>query len=208
MRLLFAGLLAGALLTAPDVVYAEESAEVAEAHSIENWWSWDYKAKNLPPPFGFALINFTIFVAIMYRFAAPPLRVYLSEQHKTIAKALDEAAALRTEAEAQLTEYQTKIANIDKEIDVLLKTISSEAEIDRQRLIEAAKREASRIRQIAEQQIALEIDIARRELRREVVETAVNRAETLLRSELSAADQTHIADEYVSSVEIVDESAS
>src|SRR6267142_3729378 len=138
---------AGALaLSAP--VYAQEpaaenqaeehkaEAHEGEAHEAEgiNWWSWDYGQnakdpahKGWPPPFGFALINFAIFLGIMSRLAWKPLKQFVQERHDSIGKNLNEAARLRKEAEALLKQYESKIGAIDGEIDTLLAQIRKEA---------------------------------------------------------------------------------
>src|SRR3954471_15219473 len=92
----------------------------SESRGIVNWWSWDYgpKAKDpahkgWPPPFGFALVNFGIFLAIMSRLAWKPLKQFMSDRHDEIAKNLDEAAKLRAAAEQTLKQYEEKIGGID-----------------------------------------------------------------------------------------------
>ena len=183
----------------------------SEAHGIVNWWSWDYDVgghhakdpahKGWPAPFGYALINFGIFVAIMLRFARKPFKQFVSDRHDTIAKNLDEAAALRAEAEATLKKYEQKIAGIDGEIDTLLAQIRKEAEADKARIMAAAEADAKRLKEDAERQIAAEIEAARRELRRGVIEAAVAAAEQSLKKNIAADDQRKMAEKYVHDVE-------
>ncbi|MDB4967938.1 MAG: H+transporting two-sector ATPase subunit [Myxococcales bacterium] len=179
-----------------------------EAQGIVNWWSWDYGPnakdpthKNLPPPFGFALINFGIFLAIMSRLAWKPLKQFIRERHDSIAKNLHEAARLRSEAEAALGTYQTKILGLDAEIDTLLVQIRKEAETEKARIIAAAEADAARLRLEAERQIAAEIERARRELRRGVIEAAVGAADETLKKNIAADDQRKMAERYVGDVE-------
>ncbi len=191
----------GAVGAGPDV--HEE-----EAHGIVNWWSWDYGPnakdpthKGWPAPFGFALINFGIFLGIMYRLAWKPLKAFMQQRHDGIAKNLDEAAALRAAAEATLKQYEAKIKGIDAEIDALLKTIQKEAEAEKARIIATAEAEAKRLKADAERQIAAEIDRARRELRVGVIEAAVQAADAALRKNIAADDQRKMAEKYVADVE-------
>ena len=180
----------------------------SESQGIVNWWSWDYgpKAKDpthkgWPAPFGFALINFGIFLAIMSRLAWKPLKKFMADRHDDIAKNLDEAAKLRAEAEATLHKYQEKIGGIDREIDTLLATIRKEAEVDKARIMAAAEADAKRLKEDAERQIAAEIESARRELRRGVIEAAVAAAEASLKKNIAADDQRKMAEKYVADVE-------
>jgi F-type H+-transporting ATPase subunit b len=173
-----------------------------------NWWSWDYKKphedpthRHMPPPFGFALINFGIFAAIMWRLAGKPLLEYTRTRHLTIKKDLDEAAQLRGEAESRLKEYEAKIAGIDKEIADLLASIRAEAEAEKGRIIAAAADQAKRLKADAEAQIAQEMLRTRRELRREAVSAAVAAAEAVLRDKMSPDDQKRMAERYVAELE-------
>ncbi len=175
---------------------------------IQNWWSWDYGPgakepahKHLPPPFGFALVNFAIFAAIMYKLAAKPLRSYVQDRHDRIRKDLDEAGKLRAHAEAQLKEYAERVKNVNQEIETLLATIKQEAEADKLRIIAAAEQQAARLKIEAQKQIEAEIARARNELRREVIEAAVNAADTILKSQIGADDQRKMAEKYVATLE-------
>jgi F-type H+-transporting ATPase subunit b len=215
MRKLFAALAITAALAAPVSAQepaagaeAHEAHEGGEAHGIVNWWSWDYGTdakdpthKGWPPPFGFALINFAIFLGIMSRLAWKPLKQFMIERHDGIARNLHEAARLRAEAEATLKQYETKIAGIDREIDTLLAQIRQQAEQDKARIIAAAEADAKRLKEDAERQIAAEIDRARRELRRGVIEAAVAAADETLKKSIATDDQRKMAERYVADVE-------
>lgn len=186
----------------PDV--PEEQA----AHGIVNWWSWDYGPnakdpthKGWPPPFGFALINFGVFLAIMSRLAWKPLKAFMVQRHDGIAKALDDAAKLRAEAQALLDAAQRRVAGVDAEIDALLATIRKEAEAEKARIVANAEADAKRLKVEAERQIAAEIERARRELRRGVIEAAVAAADETLRKNIAADDQRKMAERYVADVE-------
>ena len=180
----------------------------SEATGIVNWWSWDYGAKakdpahkGWPAPFGFALINFAIFLGLMSRLAWKPLKQYMAARHDAIAKNLDEAARLRAEAEKTLKVYQDKIGGIDREIDTLLAQIKKEAEAEKARIIATAEADAKRLKEDAERQIGAEIESARRELRRGVIEAAVAAAESSLKKNIGADDQRKMAEKYVHDVE-------
>jgi F-type H+-transporting ATPase subunit b len=196
-----------ALLAAPSLAQEpEHPAEAGESeaegeHGIQNWWTWDYKARHLPPPFGFALINFGIFALIMYRLAGKPLKNFVAERHTSIRKDLDEASRLRQEAEAKLKEYERKVAGVEAEIDALVKGIQQEAETEKQRILAAAAEQAARLKVDAQKQIAAEIARARTELRRGVIEAAVAAADEILKKQIGADDQRKMAERYVVELE-------
>jgi F-type H+-transporting ATPase subunit b len=192
----------------PQSAAPSEAAENDEPRGIVNWWSWDYGVnakdpahKGWPPPFGFALINFAVFLGIMSRLAWKPLKAFMIQRHDGIAKALDDAAKLRAEAQSVLDAYQGKLAGLDGEIDKLLVTIRKEAEAEKGRIIAAAEADAKRLKLDAERQIAAEIERARRELRRGVIEAALSAADETLRKSIAADDQKKMAERYVADVE-------
>ncbi len=173
----------------------------SEERGITNWWTWDYKSKHLPPPFGFALINFGIFAFIMYRIGGKPLKNFIAQRHDGIRKDLDEASRLRKEAEAQLREYEKKVSGVEAEIDALVKGIQKEAEAEKERILAAAQAQAERLKSDAEKQIAAEIARARLELRRGVIEAAVTAADEILKKQIGADDQRKMAERYVGDLE-------
>jgi F-type H+-transporting ATPase subunit b len=202
-----AALLVGATARAQESAATEAHEEEAHA-AIQNWWSWDYGStakdpthKGWPPPFGFALINFAIFLGIMSRLAWKPLQSYMVQRHDSIAKNLDDAAKLRAAAQSVLDATSGKLAGLDGEIDALLKQIRKEAEAEKARIMAAAEADAQRLRVEAERQIAAEIERARRELRRGVIEAAVAAAAETLRKNVAADDQKKMAERYVADVE-------
>lgn len=205
-------------LGTPALTFAQEDNRAAveqheattheEPEGIVNWWSWDRgpnakdpSHKDWPPPFGYAIINFLVFLAIMYKLAGPGIASMVKSRHDTIAKDLREAAELRRQAETELKQYQAKVANIDQEIESLLAQIKKEAELEKARIIAAAEADAKRLKLDAERQIAAEIDRARRELRRGVIEAAVAAAEDTLKKNIGADDQRKMAEHYVAEVE-------
>lgn len=190
--------------------HAAEAAhhEGGEPHGVINWWSWDYGPnakdpahKHWPPPFGFALINFAVFLAIMGRLAGKPLKALVRERHERIRHDLDEASRLRAEAERKLKEYSRKVENVEAEIEALLQQIRAEAEQEKVRIVAAAEAQAQRLKQDAQRQIEAELERARLELRRGVIEAAVAAAEQLVTKEIGADDQRRMAEKYVADVE-------
>jgi F-type H+-transporting ATPase subunit b len=137
----------------------------------------------------------------MYRLAGKPLRTFVQDRHDRIAKALAEAAALRKQAEGQLAEYQQKVQNVEAEVTQLLRQVQAEAEADKARIIAAAEAQARRLKEDASRQIEAEVAAARAELRRGVVGTAMQAAETLLKGATTTEDRRKMTERYVESLE-------
>ncbi len=182
---------------------AEEGHESVPVPVIENWWSWDYghgKAhKN--PPFAFSIINFGVYLFVMYRLAGGSLREFMRGRHHEVRKALDEAATLQKQAQAELDQYQERIRRIDGEVSEMLATVRHEAEAERARIIAAAETQAAHLHKDAEAQVRVEIQRARAELQRAAARAAIDAAEAILRTQVQEGDQKRLVDEYVNRVE-------
>jgi len=186
----------------------EAGSEPGNEEGIVNWWSFDYGEKTKDPthegwpaPFGWALVNFAVFLGILSRILWAPLKKGWESRHDSIKRELDEATRLRKEAEAKLAEFTRKVAHVDDEVKTLLAQLKHDAEGDRARIIAAAEQEAHRLKVEADRQIQVEIERARAELRKETVDAALKAAEQLLTSRITADDQRRLADQYVAGVE-------
>ena len=78
------------------------------------------------------------------------------ERHEQIAKDLAEGARLRDEAKRKLDDYNARLSNMDREIDELVRSIRSEAEAERKRIVDEAEARAVRMQKDVESQIQAE----------------------------------------------------
>lgn len=176
-----------------------------DAPVIENWWSWDYGPgkSHHHPPFGFALINFVVFLLILRRLIGPSFREMIANRHSDVRKALDRAQTLEKKAQEQLAEYERRTKAVESEVQELLSSLRKQAEAERQRIIAQAETEADKLLKDAESQVRVAIESARRDLERKAGQLAVELAESLIRQKITDADQRALAERYVAQVESV-----
>lgn len=185
----------------------EECAAYWEQHI--NWFSWDYRAsptqqpehRHMPPPFAFAFINFAVFAAIIYRLAAKPLREAVLSRHLKIKQDLESAAEFNRLAGEKLRLCQDKLAGIDATIDALVESVRQQANAEKARLLASAQEEAARLKRDAEKRMAQEFALVREELRREVIEAALQAALQILRAKVQPSDQQALAEKSVAGLE-------
>jgi F-type H+-transporting ATPase subunit b len=170
---------------------------------IENWWSWDYGPGKTHhhPPFGFALINFAVFLFILNKLAGKSFKEFLANRHLEVRKALDRARDLEKQAQAQLTEYEKKGQAMQAEIDALLAAMKEQAQVERQRIIARAEAEAEKLLKDAEAQVQQTIEGAKRDLERKTALLAVDLAEKLVTSRINDFDQRNLVERFVTQVE-------
>ncbi|MEX1367700.1 MAG: ATP synthase F0 subunit B [Nannocystaceae bacterium] len=189
-----------ALALAPTAVLASPEAE---GHGGIEW---------ITPVFGgtgklglvWIIINFAVLLWILNKILFQPLIKRTQVKHDTVKAEIDKATAARTEAESVLAEYRTKLESLGGEIDALMTAAKERAEQDRKRIIAAAEREAEQIKATAVAAAERESAARRRQLEGEIIDRAVEKAESLLRQRITPADQRGMVDGYVGKLNQVD----
>lgn len=203
------------------VAHAEEGhghqAEAADSHHGPppvNWTDLSYGDKNthggefeagkgqehMAPPLVLAFLNFAIFAGILYWKAGPALSKYLANRHESIKNSLEEAARLQAEAKEKLSQYSSRIADADAEVNALIEQIRKDAEIEREQIVAEAERQAELMKADAEARIESEFLAARRQLEREVVAKAAEVATKLLQEKTSASDQVNLVSSFITGI--------
>lgn len=184
--------------------------EVGEGHGhgepgplIENWWSWDFGhgKTHRHPPFGFALINFVVFLYLLNRLAGKDFKGFMLARHNDVRKALDRAREVEAKAQEQLRHFEERTKAVDAEIAALLATFQKQAEAERQSIITRAEADAQKLLRDAESQVQVALEAARRELEQKAALLAVDLAEKLIVSRITDADQHRLVDRYLAQVE-------
>ncbi len=148
-------------------------------------------------PFVYFLLNFGVLLVLLGWKAGPIARDMASKRSDEIKNALDEAARLRSEAQAKLDSYSSKLKAAEAEIDDMIKAMRDSAEAEKQRIIAAAEAQAAALKKEAEERIAAEIDRARHALQQEVVAAAAAVAEKVLREKTTPTDQSGLVDHFI-----------
>jgi F-type H+-transporting ATPase subunit b len=91
---------------------------------------------------GAQVLNFVILVWLMKRFLYKPILNAIDAREERIAKELADAEAKRTEAKKERDEFEQKNEEFDQQRAALLKTATDEADDERQRLLEEARKAA------------------------------------------------------------------
>ena len=91
-------------------------------------------------------INFLILVWLLKRFLYKPILHAIDEREKGIAAQLADAEAKKAEAQKERDDFQHKNEVFDKERAALLKKATDEANAERQRLLDEARKDADALR--------------------------------------------------------------
>jgi F-type H+-transporting ATPase subunit b len=152
----------------------------------------------MSPPFALYLLDFLIFYWLLIKYLWPAGKKLARERHDQIKTALDEAAALREQAQKKLAEYEARIKDVDAEVKKIVDDIRAAADEDKKRILENAERQAKQMKHDAELRIAAEIEMARHQLAKEVAAAAATATEKLLKDKTTPDDQKKLVGNFIS----------
>ena len=149
----------------------------------------------------FKLVNTLIVVGILYKVAYHPIRNFLKDRREGIRKALEESRAAREEAEKELAEQRSKVADLEAELVRVREQGEKERTAMRERLEEEQENQAQRLLEQTRTTIELEASKARADLQNQAASLALNLAEEMLRKDLGEADQERFVENYLAKLE-------
>ena len=179
---------AGVILALHGLGWCSEGGEHGGGHGL-NWWDFTLR-----------LLNFVILLAVMVKLLKKPLGNFLATRREDIQKLLEELKAKRLEAEKTTAEFKSKLAALDDQTKQIVDELLTEGEAEKQRIIDAAKKQAEYIKQQAEIAAQQEIKAARDRLQEEVSELSVAAAEEILRKKIKAEDQDRLVKDFMTRV--------
>ncbi len=149
------------------------------------------------PPFIAMIINFGILVAGYYLLGKKPIMAGLKNRRDTIAKDIEEAQAMKREAEQRAKIYQAKLERVEQEVQLAREALVRAGEAERDRIVADAEANAERMRKDAQFLVEQELKQMRQDVWRDTVEAAVAAAEELLKKRVTSADQERLAEEFL-----------
>jgi F-type H+-transporting ATPase subunit b len=149
----------------------------------------------------FKWINFAIVAAALIWLFAKKLPPVFRGNAESISSAITKATAAKEEAERQVREAETKLANLKQEIAALQATAKKEAAEEGERIRALAQSDAKKVGVAAQAEIEAAERAARMELKALAAKLAVDGAETLLAKQLTPAAQESLMDNFVKSLE-------
>ena len=188
-----AGVAALAVLGAPAVALAEESAVGADIL--------------IPKPAEFvpALIAFLIIWAVLAKLVWPSVLDMMEKRQQKIQDDLDAAERSKVEAAEEAKSYEAKILEAHHEADQIVAKAKKEAEEVRSAVLAKAQREAADIISKAHGAVDSERHKAMIELSSSVVDLSVEIASKIIGNDLSVEEQRRLAEKYLAEVSTPDE---
>ena len=148
----------------------------------------------------FQIINFLLILYLLNRFLFRRVLAMLDERHERIAKGLEDAEAAARDRELARVEREAALDEARKEAQAMISRATKIADDSRAEIVAAAKAEAEKVVARATEEITAEKQRAISELRAQVADLALQAAGKLVGSEMNAATQRRLVDEFLADI--------
>lgn len=147
------------------------------------------------------LLAFLLFIGVLFYFKVPSLLSGMLDGRATGIQAdLDEAKALREEAQTLLASYERKQKEVQAQADRIVEAAKADASAAADQAREDIKTSVARRLAAAEDQIASAQASAVKEVRDTAVTVAIAAATDVIAKQTTAADQNSLIDEAIATV--------
>jgi len=143
------------------------------------------------------VLNFLILAFFLVKLLREPLTRFLQQGAEAIRQQLQGNEEACLEAERELEGVERRLESLNEEIQHLQVTIGERGEIERDKIIENAKQTAEQVLEKARLEAAQRVQQAQGQLRREVIDLAVERAEETVRKAINNEDRERLVNEYL-----------
>ena len=142
------------------------------------------------------IVNFALLAGILAYYLKTPIQTHLESRATQIRQDLVAAASMRTTAEAQLAEIESKRKTLPDELDALRAQGADDVRAERLRIEQTASTERERLLQQTRRDIEMRLRIARRELLELAAQLSVDVAKTRIARTITTEDQLRLVDRY------------
>jgi F-type H+-transporting ATPase subunit b len=148
------------------------------------------------------LLAFILFIAVLFYFKVPGMiGAMLDKRAADIRTELDEARALREEAQTLLASYERKQKEVQEQADRIVAAAKEEAERSAEQARADLAKSVERRLAAAEDQIASAQAAAVKEVRDQAVMVAIAAARDVIAKQMSAADGNRLIDDAITQVD-------
>lgn len=163
--------------------------------------SGDYGFFSLKNTDFIVFLGFVVFIAVLAYFKVPGLiGKMLDDRAEGIQSELNEAKALREEAQTLLASYERKQKEVQAQADRIVSTAKEEATTAAQQAKEDIKASVARRLAAAEEQIESAKDAAVRDVQTKAVAVAVGAAQDVIAKQTTATEANKLIDDAIAEV--------
>lgn len=147
------------------------------------------------------LLGFLLFVGVLLKFKLPgTIAGLLDKRADDIRSELDEARALREEAQSILASYERKQREVQEQADAIVAQAKTDAEAAAENAKEELKTSIARRLASAKEQIVSAEAAAVRDVRNTAITVAIAAAQDVITKNMAAADANKLIDDAIAEV--------
>lgn len=145
----------------------------------------------------FAWCNLLIIYLFLKKILFKPVKNMIDSRQKEVDDMYSNAEAAESDANAMKAEYESKLAHADEESEEILRTAQRRALLKEEEILKEAATEAVRIRNRADEEIALEKKRMLGEIKDEVSGMAIDIAAAVIGREVSDEEHGQFIDKFI-----------
>jgi F-type H+-transporting ATPase subunit b len=148
----------------------------------------------------YRVMNFAVLAIGLFLVLKKPVSQALGGRILGIKEELEELEEKKKAAQAKLAQYDAKMAELDKEAEAMLAEYVKQGEDAKARILKEAEAAAEKLKEQASKNIEYEFLQAKDELKAQIVEKALAKAEAIIKDKITSEDQEKLVDEYLAKV--------
>ena len=148
----------------------------------------------------YRVMNFAVLAIGLFLVLKKPVAQALGGRIQGIKEQLLDLEEKKAAAETKLAEYNAKMAELDKVAESLLAEYVKQGEDAKARILQEAEAAAEKLKEQASKNIEYEFLQAKEELKAQIVEKALVKAEAIIKERINSEDQERLVDEYLAKV--------
>jgi F-type H+-transporting ATPase subunit b len=148
----------------------------------------------------YRIMNFAVLAIGLFILLRKPLSQALSGRIEGIKNQLSDLEEKKKAAEKELVEFNEKLALLDQEAEKIIEEYIRQGNEAKARILEEAESAAVKLEEQAKRNIENEFKQAKEKLQQDIMVKAIEKAEELIKSRITSADQDKMVDEYLEKV--------
>lgn len=146
------------------------------------------------------IVGFLLLLWLLKKYAWGPILQQLEDRRTKIASDLSDVAASKEAALKALSEYESRMREIEKEAAAKIQQGILEGEKIGREMVAAARKEADLLLEKGKENIVREMGLAKMQLRNEVADLVISTTEKVLRKRMDAAQNRELVLQYMDEV--------
>ncbi len=147
--------------------------------------------------FWFTVVNFLIYVGLLYYFLKKPTLDFFKNRRKTLEKEMEESAKFLEETKQELQKYRELMDRIDEKIEEIKEYTVRAEEKEVEEMLRAAESYAIKMKEDAKKIAEQEVDRAVEKLREEIAELVTKSAEESIKKLLNGDLQAKLVEDVI-----------